>query len=203
MTSPYISTLTLFIILYPFAQVSGLKVNQAKYKALNLTLPLTVLGTLQASFPFTWRAQSLTYLSVHLTNNCDSYYQANYTSMHQRYLFYYKNYLLSVYHDQVDWLPSKWPYYLNFCIYSECNQFRCLCITCKASNSGCSLLYGNWVDREGLVSLYQACLSGGLGIPGILALLQGSRMSSLPHSAGSHSRFSKISNPITADSQCL
>lgn len=52
----------LFWILDKFAIITGLEVNQAKSRALNVSLPQQELNHLQDHFPFTWSTSSMPYL---------------------------------------------------------------------------------------------------------------------------------------------
>lgn len=67
-TNPIITLPTLELVPAEFGALSGLQMNYAKSKALNISLQADVVATLQAEFLYPWQAASLPYLGISLTS---------------------------------------------------------------------------------------------------------------------------------------
>lgn len=74
----FFCTPKIFCILKPFNQISGLTVNPAKSRALNITRAPETLTHFTKTFPFNWSTYFIKYLGVNLTPHYDSLYGANY-----------------------------------------------------------------------------------------------------------------------------
>ena len=85
-TSPTSSLPAIYSLLDNFSEVSGLKVNMAKSRALNVSLPETMVSLLKNEYKFSWNNSSIKYLCINLTPNFESLYLANYPPMYRRNL---------------------------------------------------------------------------------------------------------------------
>lgn len=81
LTSPITSLPNLHVILQPFSDISGLKINHSKSRALNLSLPISIQKTLKQSYQFQWEPETLPYLSIHLTSSIQMLYKRNYPAL--------------------------------------------------------------------------------------------------------------------------
>lgn len=83
LSSPITSLPNLHTILQPFSDISGLKMNHSKSRALNLSFQSTTQKTLE-QYRFIWEPEALPYLGIHLTSSIQTLYKINYPSLFKR-----------------------------------------------------------------------------------------------------------------------
>lgn len=83
-TSPLIRTPNILQLLHKFEQVSGLHVNMAKSKTLNISTLLNLVDRLKSYFPFSWSYPFMPYLGIHLTASIDLLSKNNYPLMFKK-----------------------------------------------------------------------------------------------------------------------
>ncbi|KAM9308203.1 uncharacterized protein PAF06_012368 [Gastrophryne carolinensis] len=85
-SNPLISLPNLLQLMGTFARVSGLQVNTAKSRALNINLAPETARQLQLDYDFQWENRAIKYLGVSITNSYDTLFAANFVPL-QRKLF--------------------------------------------------------------------------------------------------------------------
>lgn len=84
LSSPLASIPNLLRELEMFTTLSGLRINQSKSQALNLTIDKATINTLKSDFPFTWQEDALPYLGIHLTTSIDTLYKHNFPPLYKK-----------------------------------------------------------------------------------------------------------------------
>lgn len=166
LTSPLLSAPNLIEILTKFGKISGLKINQQKSKALNISLSPDLQKQLQDSLPFTWSTTHLPYLGISLTANPADLYSANYPPMLTQ---------LSTLLRKWSSLPLAWMGRITVVKMSILPKilylFRVLPINVPAyffrilQRKSAQFIWGKLKPRLPQNTLHMARTCGGLGVP--------------------------------------
>lgn len=84
LTSPITSLPNLCRLLKEFTVISGLQVNYTKSYALNISLKLDTVTTLQSTFEFRWSDSSIDHLGIKLTAKIEQLYSANFPPIYHK-----------------------------------------------------------------------------------------------------------------------
>lgn len=80
LTEPTISIPSLLADFSLFKNLSNLQINFTKSKALNITLPKTLIEQCKLNFPFGWETHAITYLGIKIPTNLKDLYARNFQS---------------------------------------------------------------------------------------------------------------------------
>ena len=84
LTAPETSLPEVYSLMDEFSLVSGLAVNIAKSRALNVSLTESTVSLLKERYRFKWDASYIKYLGINLTPNIQNLYLANYPPMYRK-----------------------------------------------------------------------------------------------------------------------
>lgn len=84
LSSSITSLPNLYANLQPFLEISGLKINYDKSRALNLSLQSSIQRVLKQSYQFQWEPETLLYLGIRLTQSIQTLYKHNYPALFKR-----------------------------------------------------------------------------------------------------------------------
>lgn len=74
----------LYAIIQPVLEISGLKINHNKSRALNLSLQRSTQIALEQFHQFIWEPEVLSYLGIRLTSSIQTLYKQNYPALFKR-----------------------------------------------------------------------------------------------------------------------
>lgn len=78
LTDPIVTIPNLLKDFSLFKTLSNLQINFTKSKALNISLPATLVTQCKQNFPFTWESQDITYLGIKIPTKLQDLYKRNF-----------------------------------------------------------------------------------------------------------------------------
>lgn len=180
LSSPVTSLPNLQLVLRHFTEFSGLKVNQSKTQALNVSLQTHIVQALQQSYPFKWQKETMSYLGIFLTPTLTTLYKHNYPPLFRKIL-----------EDIKKWSNNPPSWFGRLCsikmtvLPKVLYLFRTLPIAVvrndlqKFQKKLLDFVWGYRRPRVNRRTLYTPKQMGGLGMPDLLKYYQAAQMSQL------------------------
>lgn len=180
LTQPLTSLPNMWKLLNSFGDISGLKVNNAKSKALNISLGLDMRKELQKHFQFKWEQSKLKYLGMYLTHSWDTMYAANYPLLKHlnTLLTTWRQYPISWFGRiaavKMTWLPKLLYYFRVLSIPVPSHILR----SCQRRRN--AFVWADSRPRIAACVLYSPRLAGGQGLPNVQRYFQAAQLALLP-----------------------
>lgn len=180
LAEPEISLPPLFEILQNFSKISGLKCNQDKSEALNISIPDKQLNEIQSRFPFKWAEESITYLGINLTTSYNTLYKNNYPKLFS----FLKAEMTSWKKMNISWVGRINTIKMNI-LPKTLYFFRSLPIPIPSRDildlqkSINRFIWGHKKARIKQSIMYKHRFRGGLGVPNMLKYLETAHLAQL------------------------